>query len=51
MIGSMTRFQLNVHHVISFYSLAKEESFSRAADRLVISQTAITQHEHGLEVQ
>lgn len=47
----MGRFQLNLHHVISFYFLAKEQSFSRAAEKLSITQPAITQHVHGLEVQ
>jgi DNA-binding transcriptional LysR family regulator len=47
----MGRFQLNLHHVISFYFLAKEKSFSRAAEKLSITQPAITQHVHGLEVQ
>ncbi|MCL4553518.1 MAG: LysR family transcriptional regulator, partial [Candidatus Marsarchaeota archaeon] len=47
----MGRFQLNLHHVISFYFLAREQSFSRAAEKLSITQPAITQHVHGLEVQ
>ncbi|MFH1112505.1 MAG: LysR family transcriptional regulator [Pseudomonadota bacterium] len=47
----MGRFQLNLHHVISFYFLAKEQSFSRAAKQLSITQPAVTQHVHGLEVQ
>ncbi len=47
----MSRFQLNLHHVISFYFLAKEQSFSRAAEKLSMTQPAITQHVHGLEVQ
>lgn len=47
----MGRFQLNLHHVISFYFLAKEQSFSRAAQKLSVTQPAITQHVHGLEVQ
>ena len=47
----MGRFQLNLHHVISFYFLAKEQSFSRAAERLAITQPAVTQHVRGLETQ
>ena len=47
----MGRFQLNLHHVISFYFLAKELSFSRAAEKLSMTQPAITQHVRGLEVQ
>ncbi|MBI5585042.1 MAG: LysR family transcriptional regulator [Deltaproteobacteria bacterium] len=44
-------FQLNLHQVISFYFLAKEQSFSKAAERLAITQPAVTQHIRGLEVQ
>ncbi|MEJ2715792.1 MAG: LysR family transcriptional regulator, partial [Deltaproteobacteria bacterium] len=47
----MGRFQLNLHHVISFYFLAKEQSFRRAAEKLAVTHPAITQHVHGLEVQ
>lgn len=47
----MGRFQLNLHHIISFYCLAKEQSFSRAAERLAITQPAVTQHVRGLEIQ
>ena len=47
----MGRFQLNLHHVISFYFLAKEQSFSRAAEKLSITQPAVTQHVRGLELQ
>lgn len=47
----MGRFQLNLHHIISFYCLAKEQSFSRAAERLAITQPAVTQHVRGLEMQ
>lgn len=47
----MGRFQLNLHHIISFYTLAKEQSFSRAAERLAITQPAVTQHVRGLETQ
>ena len=47
----MGRFQLNLHHVISFYCLAKEQSFSRAAEKLSITQPAVTQHVRGLELQ
>jgi len=47
----MGNFQLNLHQVISFYFLAKEQSFSRAAELLSITQPAVTQHIRGLEVQ
>lgn len=47
----MGRFQINLHHVISFYCLAKEQSFSRAAERLAITQPAVSQHVRGLEMQ
>jgi len=47
----MGSFQLNLHQVISFYFLAKEQSFSRAAELLAITQPAVTQHIRGLEVQ
>ena len=47
----MANFQLNLHRVISFYLLAKEHSFSRAAELLSITQPAVTQHIRGLEVQ
>ncbi len=47
----MGGFQLNLHQVISFYLLAKEQSFSKAAERLAITQPAVTQHIRGLEVQ
>ena len=50
-IVTVGRFQLNLHHVISFYSVAKEQSFSRASEQLSITQPAVTQHIHGLEVQ
>jgi DNA-binding transcriptional LysR family regulator len=47
----MGQFQLNLHQVISFYFLAKEQSFSRAGELLSITQPAVTQHIRGLEVQ
>ena len=47
----MGGFQLSLHQVISFYFLAKEQSFSKAAERLAITQPAVTQHIRGLEVQ
>jgi DNA-binding transcriptional LysR family regulator len=47
----MGRLQLNLHQVISFYFLAKEQSFSGAAEQLGITQPAVTQHVRGLEVQ
>lgn len=47
----MGRFQLNVHHVISFYCVAKELSFSKAAELLGMTQSAVNQHVRGLEMQ
>jgi DNA-binding transcriptional LysR family regulator len=47
----MGNLQLSLHQVISFYFLAKEQSFSRAAELLAITQPAVTQHVRGLEVQ
>lgn len=47
----MGHFQLNLHQVISFYFVAKEHSFSRAAEMLSITQPAVTQHIRVLEVQ
>ncbi len=47
----MGNFQLNLHQVISFYFVAKEHSFSRAAELLSITQPAVTQHIRALEVQ
>lgn len=47
----MGRFQLNVHHVISFYCVAKEQSFSKAAELLGVTQSAVNQHVRGLELQ
>ena len=47
----MVSFQINLHHIISFYFLSKEGSFSKAAEQLCITQPAVTQHIRGLEVQ
>ena len=47
----MGRFQLNLNHMLSFYWLAKEKSFSKAAEMLAITQPAVTQHVRGLEIQ
>ena len=47
----MGNLQLGLHQVISFYFVAKEKSFSRAAEALSITQPAVTQHIRGLEVQ
>lgn len=47
----MGRFQLNVHHVISFYCVAKALSFSKAAEQLGMTQSAVNQHVRGLELQ
>lgn len=47
----MGRLQLNLNHMISFYFVAKERSFSKASRLLAITQPAVTQHIHILEVQ
>jgi DNA-binding transcriptional LysR family regulator len=47
----MGNLQLGLHQVISFYFVAKEKSFSRAAEALSITQPAVTQHIRGLEIQ
>jgi DNA-binding transcriptional LysR family regulator len=47
----MGNLQLGLHQVISFYYVAKEQSYSRAAEALSITQPAVTQHIRGLEVQ
>jgi DNA-binding transcriptional LysR family regulator len=43
--------QFNLHHLISFLFVAKTRSFSRASEQLGITQPAVTQHIHALEVQ
>jgi LysR family transcriptional regulator, transcriptional activator of the cysJI operon len=43
--------QFNLHHLISFLFVAKTKSFSRASEQLGITQPAVTQHIHALEVQ
>ncbi len=43
--------QVNVQHLISFYFVAKEESFSLASERLFITQPAVTQQIKALETQ
>ena len=47
----MVHLQVNLHHLISFLFVAKEKSFSRASEQLGITQPAVTQHIHALEVQ
>jgi DNA-binding transcriptional LysR family regulator len=43
--------QVNVQHLISFYFVAKEQSFSVAAEKLFITQPAVTQQIKALEAQ
>jgi DNA-binding transcriptional LysR family regulator len=43
--------QVNLQHIISFYYVAKEKSFSAAAEKLFVTQPAVTQQIRGLEVQ
>ena len=43
--------QINVQHLISFYFVAKEESFSVASEKLFITQPAVTQQIKALEAQ
>jgi len=43
--------QINVQQLISFYSVAKEQSFSAASEKLFITQPAVTQQIKALEVQ
>ena len=38
----MGNLQLGLHQVISFYYVAKEQSYSRAAEALSITQPAVT---------
>ena len=47
----MGSLQINPSHVVSFYFVAKEQSFSRASERLSVTQPTITQHIQALEVQ
>jgi LysR family transcriptional regulator, transcriptional activator of the cysJI operon len=47
----MGQFQLNLLDVITFFLVAKEQSFSKAALRLSITQPAVTQHIHAIEIQ
>jgi DNA-binding transcriptional LysR family regulator len=42
---------MNLQHVISFYFLAKERSFSAASEKLFITQPAVTQQIRALEFQ
>jgi DNA-binding transcriptional LysR family regulator len=43
--------QINVQQLISFYYVAKEESFSIASEKLFITQPAVTQQIKALEAQ
>lgn len=43
--------QINVQHLISFYFVAKEKSFSAASDKLFVTQPAVTQQIKALESQ
>jgi DNA-binding transcriptional LysR family regulator len=43
--------QVNLQHIISFYYVAKEKSFSEAAEKLFVTQPAVTQQIRALEVQ
>jgi len=43
--------QVNLQHIISFYYVAKEKSFSDAAEKLFVTQPAVTQQIRTLEVQ
>jgi DNA-binding transcriptional LysR family regulator len=43
--------QVNLQHIISFYYVAKEKSFSDAAEKLFITQPAVTQQIRSMEVQ
>ncbi|MGD0660631.1 MAG: LysR family transcriptional regulator [Syntrophorhabdales bacterium] len=43
--------QINVQQLMTFYVVAKEESFSVAAERLFISQPAVTQQIKALDAQ
>jgi DNA-binding transcriptional LysR family regulator len=47
----MGHFQFNPLHVITFFLVATEQSFSKAALRLSITQPAVTQQIRALEVQ
>ncbi len=42
--------QINLQHIISFYIVAHEESFSTASDKLCISEPAVHQQIRGLEL-
>jgi len=43
--------QINVQHLISFYFVAREESYSAASERLFITQPAVTRQIKELEAQ
>ncbi len=47
----MGHFQFNPLHVITFFLVATEQSFSKAALRLSITQPAVTQQIRALETQ
>jgi len=42
---------MNLQHVVTFYFVAREKSFHAAAEKLFITQPAVTQQIHALEVQ
>jgi DNA-binding transcriptional LysR family regulator len=45
----MSPVTINIHHLITFYFVAKEKSFSEAARKLFLSQPAVTQQIRALE--
>lgn len=45
----MSPVTINIHHLITFYFVAKEKSFSEAARKLFLSQPAVTQQIRTLE--
>jgi len=48
---SMRLPHINPHHIITFYFVAKETSFSLASEKLCITQSAVTQQIKALELQ
>lgn len=44
-------FEPNLHHLIAFFFLAKERSFSKAAEQLSVTQSAVSHQIRGLEKQ
>lgn len=47
--ASMRPLRLNLYHVITFYFVASEKSFSTAAEKLCLTQPAVTMQIHALE--